>query len=133
MSVFTQVLARADLPVTIAAGVPETVLGESPFDATVTEVSIIPEAALTAADATARTLTVYNRGQAGLGTTVVATLVTNLAGGNWVAGDKKLFTLSVVAGALTLAAGDVLECVETVASTGTVRPESQLNVWGTHR
>lgn len=133
MSVFTQVLARADLPVTIAAGVPETTLGEAPFNATVTEVSIIPEAALTAADATARTLTVYNRGQAGAGTTVIATLVTNLAGASWVAGDKKLFTLTATAADLAVTAGDVFECVETVASTGTVRPESQLTVFGIHR
>lgn len=132
MSVFTQVLARADLPVTIAAGVPETALGEAPFDATVTEVSIIPEANMTGATATARTLTVYNRGQAGAGTTVVATLAF-ITGVDLVAGDKKLLTLSAVAGALTVTAGDVFECVETVASTGTVRPESQLTVWGTHR
>lgn len=133
MSVFTEIIARADLPVTIAAGVPETVIGEAPFDATVTEIGIVPEAALVAADATARTLTVFNRGQAGAGTTVIGTLVTNLAGGNWVAGDKKLFTLSAVANALNVAQGDVLECVETVLSTGTVRPEAQLTVVGTHR
>lgn len=132
MSVFTQLLARADLPVTIAAGVPETVLGEAPFDALITEVSIIPEAAMTGATATARTMTIYNRGQAGAGTLVVATLAF-ITGVDLVAGDKKLFTLSAVANALNVLAGDVLECVETVASTGTVRPESQLNVWGTHR
>lgn len=132
MSVFTQILARADLPVTIAAGVPETTLGEAPFDATVTEVSIVAEAAMTGATATARTLTVYNRGQAGAGTTVVATLAF-ITGVDLVANDKKNLTLSAVAGALTLTAGDVLECVETVASTGTVRPEAQLTVWGTHR
>lgn len=133
MSVFTEVVAAADLPVTIAAGVPETVIGEAPFDGTITEIGIIPEANLTAADATARTLTAYNRGQAGAGTTVVGTLVTNLAGGNWTAGDKKLFTLSVVANALNFTAGDTFEIVETVASTGTIRPESQVIIRGTHR
>lgn len=132
MSVFTQILARADLPVTIAAGVPETTLGEAPFDATITEVSIVAEANMTGATATARTLTVYNRGQAGAGTTVVATLAF-ITGVDLVANDKKALTLSAVAGALNLTAGDVLECVETVASTGTVRPEAQLTVWGTHR
>jgi hypothetical protein len=129
---FTTLIARADLPAAIAAAVPETPLGEVNSDYTVTEVSIISEAALTAADATARTLTIFNRGQAGAGTVVVATLVTNLAGGNWVANDKKLFTLSVVAGATTLAAGDALECVETVASTGTARANCQLTVLGTN-
>jgi hypothetical protein len=133
MSVFTQVIAQADLASAIAAGVPETTLGECPNDATVTEISIVSEAALTAADATARTLTVYNRGQAGAGTTVLGTLVTNVAGGNWVANDKKLFTLTATVADRNVAAGDVLECVETVASTGTARATSQLTVWGTHR
>lgn len=133
MSAFTQVIVRADLPATAAAGsTPETPLGEVRGDWTVTEVSIVSEAALTAADATARTLTIYNRGQAGAGTTVVATLVTNLAGGNWVANDKKLFTLSAVAGATTLADGDALECVETVAGAGTARANSQILVAGTN-
>src|SRR5678810_813840 len=74
MSVFVREVAKADLPVTTAAGVPETVLGEAQFDGTVTEVTIVAEAAMTGATATARTLTVYNRGQAGAGTTVIATL-----------------------------------------------------------
>jgi hypothetical protein len=132
MSVFQEVIADADLPVTVAAGVPETVVGEAPFNGTLTEAGVIPEAALTAADATARTLTLYNRGQAGAGTTVMATLTTTLAGGNWVAGDKKLFTLSAVAGALNFVLGDVFEIVETVLSTGTVRPASKFIARGIH-
>lgn len=133
MSVFVQPITRADLPAAAAAAVPETPLGEVRGDWTVTEVSIVSEAALTAADATARTLTIFNRGQTGAGTTVVATLVTNTTTGNWVANDKKLFTLSAVAGALNLADGDALECVETVLSTGTARANCQLGVYGTHR
>lgn len=133
MSVHAQVIAQADLPAAAAAVVPETPLGESPGDYLVTQAFVIPEAALTAADATARTLTIYNRGQAGAGTTVVATLVTNLAGGNWAANDRKDFTLSAVANALNVAAGDTLELVETVASTGTARPNCEVTVRGTHR
>lgn len=133
MSVFTPLIVEADLAAAGAAVVPETPLGESPFDATVTEVSIVPEAALVAADATARTLTVYNRGQAGAGVVVVATLVTNLAGGNWTANDKKLFALSATPANLTVVAGDTFECVETVAGAGTARPVSVLQMRGTHR
>src|SRR5688572_18260120 len=108
MSVFTQIVAEGDLAPTAAAGsVPETTIGEAPFAGTVSEVALISEAALTAADATARTLTLFNRGQAGAGTTVVATLVTNLAGGDWVANDEKLFTLSATPANLVFAAGDV--------------------------
>jgi hypothetical protein len=132
MSVFQQVIAQADLPVTIAAGVPETTLGAAQGDYLITEISVISEAAMTGATSTARTLTVFNRGQAGAGTTQVATLAF-ITGVDLVANAKKLLTLSAVAGALNVAAGDVLECVETVASTGTVRPEAVMTVLGTHR
>lgn len=132
MSVFTPIIARADLPPTAAAGsTPETPLGEADFAATVTSVKIVSEAALTAADATARTLTIFNRGPSGAGTTVVATLVTNLAGGNWVANVEKDFTLSATPANLVLAAGDNLECVETVAGAGTARAASVITVRGT--
>lgn len=131
MSVFSQIIVRADLPAAAAAAVPETPLGEARGAWTVTEVGIVAEAAVTGATATARTLTIYNRGQAGAGTTVVATLVLN-TGTDLVANDKRTFTLSAVAGALNIADGDALECVETVASTGTARPNSQLTVLGTH-
>lgn len=133
MSVFSPIIVQADLPAAAAAAVPETPLGEAPNDATVTQAYIVAEAALAASDSLARTLTIYNRGQAGAGTTVVATLTTTIAGGSWVANDRKDFTLSAVAGALTIAAGDVLECVETVLSTGTARPNSEVTVRGTHR
>jgi hypothetical protein len=131
MSVFTRDIVKADLPSAAAAIVPETPLGEVDGTYTVTEAFIISEAALTAADATARTLTIRNRKQDGSGTAVVATLVTNLAGGNWVANDRKNFTLTANAADLALADGDVLELVETVASTGTARPNSQVTVRGT--
>lgn len=132
MSVFIQVIAQADLPVTIAAGVPETTLGEAQGDYLITEVNVVAEAAMTGATATARTLTVFNRGNTGAGTTQVATLAF-VTGVDLVANDKKTLTLSAVANALNVAAGDVLECVETVASTGTVRPEAVMTVLGTHR
>lgn len=130
MSVFTPIIVQADLPAAIAAGVPETTLGECQFPATITEVSVISESALTGATATARTLTLYNRGQAGAGTTVVATLafITSV---DLVANDEKLMTLSATPANLVVAAGDVLEMVETVASTGTARGEAQVTVRGT--
>jgi hypothetical protein len=133
MSVFSHIIVRADLPACIAAAVPETPLGESQADYTVTAAYVIPEAALTASDSLARTLTIYNRGQTGVGTTVVATLTTTVAGGSWVAMDRKDFTLSGTAANLVIAAGDTLECVETVLSTGTARPNTEMAVVGTHR
>ena len=122
----------APFPATAAANsVPETTIGEAQWAGVVTEVSIISEAALTAADATARTLTIYNRGQAGAGTTVVATLVTNLAGGDWVANDEKMFTLTATTADRAFAAGDVFECVETVAGAATARAASKITMRGT--
>jgi hypothetical protein len=132
MSVFTHTIAKADLPVTIAAGVPATTLGEVRGKYTITEVNIVAEAAMTGATATARTLTVYNRGQAGAGTTVVASLAF-IDTVDLVANDKKALTLTATAADLLVADGDVLECVETVASTGTVRPEAVLTVLGIPR
>lgn len=130
MSVFINKVAQADLPAAIAAGVPETTLGEAQFAGVVTEVTVISEAAMTGATATARTLTVFNRGQAGAGTTVVATLAF-ITGVDLVANDEKALTLSATPANLIFAAGDVFECVETVASTGTARGEAQLTVSGT--
>lgn len=134
MSIFVQEVVRGDLAPTAAAGsTPSHVLGEAQFDGVVTEATLISEAALTAADATARTLTIYNRGQDGSGTTVVATLVTNLAGGNWTANDEIPFTLTATAADREFSAGDVFECVETVAGAGTARAHVEVVVRGTRR
>lgn len=86
---------------------------------TVTGITLTFAGAITAADATARTFTAYNRGTAGVGTTVVATLVTNVAQGNILNGDEVSMTLSGTAANLVVAAGDVIEIVETHATTGT--------------
>lgn len=130
MSVFTPIIVQADLPAAIAAGVPETTLGECQFPATITEVSLISESALTGATATARTISIYNRGQAGAGAVLVAQLVFN-TGVDLVANDEKLIPLSGTPANLVVAAGDVLECVETVTSTGTARGEAQITIRGT--
>lgn len=133
MSVFTPIVVQADLAPTAAAGsTPHTTLGEARFDGTVTEVELVSEADLTAADATARTLTLYNRGNVdGSGTTVVATLVTNVAGGDWDANVPKDFTLTATAADLVFEAGDVFEIVESVAGAGTARAQSEVTVRGT--
>lgn len=131
MSVFTPVLCQADHPAQGTAATTESfIVGECNFEGNITEVAIFPEAALTAADTNTRTFTVFNRGQDGTGTTVVATLSTAVAGGNWVAGDKKTMTLAAAAD-LDVEQGDVLECVETVAGTGATHPQLQMQVRGT--
>jgi hypothetical protein len=81
----------------------------APFDGTVTGVTYVAAATMTGAATNNRTLSVVNRGQAGVGTTVVASLAfvdnTVIA----TAYDEKALTLSVVAGATAVVAGDVLE------------------------
>lgn len=79
--------------------------------------------ALTAADATANTFTLAKDDGAGGASTSVATLVTNLAGGDWVASTYKNFTLSTVAGATSLTDGQRLTLKKTHAGAGTATPQ----------
>jgi hypothetical protein len=131
---FRTVLAEADHAAQATAGTTESfVIGEAQINATVTEVSIVPNGPLTADATNNRTFTITNTGQAGAGVVAVATLITNVAGGNWVAFDEKLATLSGTAANLTIAAGDVLSCVETIGGTGVAHPAFQIVVRGTQR
>lgn len=105
----------------------DQVVGEAPVAGTVTAVSFTPEAAMTGNDTNGRIMTLVNKGQAGAGSTVVATL--NFATGvNGVAFDEKPFTLSVVAGATTVAEGDVLAVAETTPGTGIANPGGLIQV-----
>lgn len=134
MSVFVNILAQTDHPAQGTAGTDETFeIGEMQFDATVTEVSIIPNAALTGTDTTTRTFTVQNKGASGSGTTVIATFVTDVAGGGLVANDEKLFTLTATVADRNVSANDVLACVETHGSTGATHPAFTMTVKGTRR
>lgn len=118
----------ATVPAVAANADADQTVGEAPFAGTVTGVSYIPEAAITGNTTESRTLTLVNKGAAGAGTTVVATLafITSV---NGVAFDEKAFTLSVVAGATTVAEGDVLALVSThVGSTGLADPGGEVQV-----
>lgn len=110
------------LPATGAAADYDQTVGEAPFDGTVTSVSYTPEANITGANTETRTLTLVNKGAAGAGTVVVATLALT-SGVNGTAFDEKALTLSVVAGATTVAEGDILAFVSTHSgSTGLADP-----------
>jgi hypothetical protein len=131
---FRTVLAEADHAAQATAGTTESfVIGEAQINATVTEVSIVPNGPLTADATNNRVFTITNTGQAGAGVVAIATLSTNIAGGNWVAFDEKLATLSGTAANLVIAAGDVLSCVETIGGTGVAHPAFQIVVRGTQR
>jgi hypothetical protein len=112
--------------VTIAAD-DSFAIGEAPFAGTVTGISYTPDAASTGNDTNYRTYTVVNKGQSGAGTTVIGTLAL-LNTVNLVAFDEKAFTLSVVAGATTVAEGDILAFVSTHTASGLVDPGGSVSV-----
>lgn len=118
---------ETDIPAAGAAVTQDTIIGEAPFDGTVTAASILSEAAVTGATATARTFTIINKGQAGAGAVSVATLVLN-TGVDLVAFDEKDFTLSGTAANLLVAKGDVLAVAETVAGAGTAHTGGKVKV-----
>jgi hypothetical protein len=85
----------------------DTVLGQAQFAGTVTKVEYVPEAAITGAATNNRTISLINKGQAGSGTTVIASL--NFASGtNATANNEVVLTLSVTAADLVVAEGDTL-------------------------
>jgi hypothetical protein len=107
-------------PVATAGNDLNTIVYVAPRAATVTAVSYTPLAAQTGS-ATARTYNLVNLGQAGAGSTVVATLTLGV-GVNTVAGDEKTITLSATPANLVLAAGDVLQWQSVHVSTGITDP-----------
>lgn len=115
------------VPGTTIAATDSFDIGKCPFAGTVTAISYMPDAAATGDNTNARTFTLVNKGQTGVGTTVVGTLAL-LTGVNLVAFDEKPFTLSVVVGATTVAAGDVLALVSTATGTGVVDPGGTIEV-----
>lgn len=106
-----------------------TAVGEAPVAGTVTDVSYTADAAVTgAASPASRTVSLINKGQSGAGTTVVASLAL-LGGVDLVADDEKAITLSAVAGATTVAVGDILAWSSAaVGGTGLVDPGGLVQV-----
>lgn len=101
-----------------AVTVQDEVVGDAPFAGTVDRVTITPEAAVVANDVNNRTFRLINKGQSGAGNTVVASYRSDIAGGSLAAFDEKDLTLSGVAGARTVAEGDVLVMDEIITGTG---------------
>lgn len=109
---------RQPVPAVTIAATTATNVGEVDTAGRVTSVSYIPAAAVTgAASPDSRTLTLVNKGQAGSGTTNVATLAL-VAAVNLVANDEKAITLNGTAANLVVAAGDVLQWVSTAVTGG---------------
>lgn len=123
-----QRLAETVPAVTILATADQTI-GEVAVAGRVSSVSYTPEAAITgAASPASRTFTLVNKGQAGVGSTNVATLAM-VAGVDAVAFDEKPITLNATAANLVVAAGDILVWVSTpVGGTGLVDPGGLVQV-----
>jgi hypothetical protein len=103
------------------------VVGVVPEDGTVTSVTYIPDATITGAATNNRTLSLVNKGAAGAGSTVVATL--NFASGiNATAFDERAITLSVTAADLVVAEGDVLALFSDAVLTGIADPGGVVRV-----
>lgn len=101
---------------------------KAPYRFKVLSATICPGAALTAADATANTLTLAKADGAGGAATTIASIVTNLASGNWVADTFKEMTLSATAANVLVADGQIVTLKKTHAGAGTVTPASTLSI-----
>jgi hypothetical protein len=98
-----------------------TIVQVAPRDGTVSAVTYTTVTAITGANTNTRSVSLVNKGQAGAGTTVIATLQFN-SGVNTVAADEKTITLSATASDLLLVAGDVLQWQSTAVGTGIADP-----------
>lgn len=102
-------------------------IGECPFAGRVTSVTYTPDSTITGADTNTRTLTLVNKGAAGAGSTVIATLaLTN--GVNATGSDEKALTLTVTTADRVVAEGDILAFVSTHAGTGLADPGGLVQV-----
>ncbi|MFJ9012341.1 hypothetical protein [Streptomyces canus] len=116
-----QRVIEVDVPAAATAVSDDSVVAQAPFDCTVTSVQYIPEAAITGAATNNRTVTLVNKGQAGSGSTTVATLTFD-SGINGTANDEKTITLSGTAANLVLASGDTLLWRSIANGTGLADP-----------
>lgn len=106
-----------------AAGADASGLTVAPVDGKISAVSIVPLTVLTGANTESRTVQVFNRGQAGSGTTAVASKAFT-SGVNAPAEDETAITVSVTAADLVVAAGDVIEVKSLhVGATGLAGPQ----------
>ena len=115
-----------DNGVTIAADDTFT-LDAMPFAGKVTACSYIPDAASTGDNTNYRTYSLINKGAAGAGTAVMATLALT-TGVNLVAFDEKTIPLTATAADLVFASGDVLAWLSDATASGLVDPGGTVKV-----
>jgi hypothetical protein len=100
---------------------------QCPRAGTVSAVTYATVTAITGANTNTRSASLVNKGQAGTGTTVVATLQFD-SGVNTVANVPKALNLSATPANLAVAAGDVLQWQSTHVGTGIADPGGLLQL-----
>lgn len=118
---FGTTLTRAAAPMATAGTDLSTVAFIVPRAGTVTAVTYTTVTAITGAATNKRDVSLINKGQAGAGSTVIATLSFD-TGINTVAYDEKPITLSGTPANLVVAAGDVLQWLSDAIGTGIADP-----------
>lgn len=112
-----------------AGSVYDEVVAESHVAGVVSSVTYTPEAAVTAHATNYRTFRLVNKGQAGAGSTVIASFATDtVTTDDLVAFDEKSITLSTTAADLVVAVGDILVWDETVAASGVASPGGRVEI-----
>ncbi len=99
----------------------------APSDLTVTAVTYAPVTAITGANTNTRSVSLVNKGAAGAGTTVIATIQYN-SGVNAAAADENTVTLSGTPASLVVTAGDLLQWQSTAVGTGIADPGGLINI-----
>lgn len=126
------VIGTVKKPAADSLAADETAETEIPFPevaGTVTGVSLKAESAgLTAGATHTATVSVYKRAAAGGSQTLVASLVTDVAGGDWTQWVKKSLTLSGTAANLARLSGDTFTYTVTKQGNGKVTPSFTLKV-----
>lgn len=122
-------VVEANVPAVSTAGNDDdTVIGQAPFDCTVTAVEYVPEAAVTGAATNNRTFSLVNKGQAGSGSTTVASLAFDSGSVAATANNEKAIPLSGTAANLDLTAGDTLLWRSVHVGTGITDPGGLVRV-----
>lgn len=112
-----------DVPAVSTAGNDDdTIVTQAPFDCTVTGVEYVPEANITGAATNHRTFSLVNKGQAGSGSTTVASLAFDSGSVTATANNEKTIPLSGTAANLDLTAGDTLQWRSIHIGTGITDP-----------
>lgn len=110
-----------DVPAVATATSTSTVDMEAQFPGTVSAVTYIPSSTITGAATNNRTVSLVNKGSAGSGNTVIATL-TFASGTNATANVETTIPLSGTAANLVVNQGDILQWQSTANGTGLADP-----------